>query len=237
MVAPSRNGIKSDPWPRRGGRDGPGSYRPRAALRLSMARGSRAARRSSGGAVAIRRASPETLHLGHRDVPREVRQRRGRRDPDTVRAAAAGRRRVARRPDDRLRSVVGISLGRERAADDPAVAGRPDHEVPVVRARDQVDGEARVRRGEERVDAGGLRVAAGDRERQVRARHAVEQPRAWRSRNRARSSGSVPIRVAAGSWTSTSGQPASARSRMTRLRASRRSRRWRRASTARGGPP
>ena len=176
MVAPSRNGIKSDRGLDAAGATTPVRTAPARRCGCRSARGSSAARRSSGGAVAIRRASPSRSILASATAHGRCASDEAVAMPDTVRAAAAGRRGVTRRPDDGLGSVVGISLGREHAADDAAVAGRPDHQVPVVRARDQVDGEARVRRGQERVDARGLRVAAGDRERQVRAGHAVEEP-------------------------------------------------------------
>ena len=116
-------------------------------------RAGRAGRRSSGGCSGEAGGLPEALDLADGRRPTAARPASDAvARPDPVRTATPGRGRVGRRPEEQLRPVVGPSAAGERATHDPEVAGRRD-ETPVVRASDEVDGEARVWGGEDRVDA------------------------------------------------------------------------------------
>ncbi len=175
MVAPQRRGIKSDRDPDAGRGTGLGPTCPSAAARLLTARGSSEETASVGGGLREACGRPKALELVDRVGPRQPRQRRRGREAHPVRTASPGRGRVGRRPQQHLGAVVAVGGRRQRAAHDPDVAGCVRDEAPVVRTRDEVDGEARVRRGQDRVDPGGVGAAARDGEREVGPLEAVEE--------------------------------------------------------------
>ena len=153
MVAPRRRGIKSDRWRRSVAGGARRAAAPTAAERpaLRLLDGARVERRDG----ARRRAGPAMPRPPRRGaracatatVPRQARQRRRGREPDPVRAAAAARRGVAGRPQQRLGPVVAIRP--------PATARRTRSRGRRARRAtsrqlsgpgDEVDREAGVRR-------------------------------------------------------------------------------------------
>ena len=135
------------------------------------------------------------------------------------RGRGRGRRSMRRSgpPRPASRSVRGPRRRVERAADDPAVAGRLGDQPPVVGAGDQVEGVARKRQVEQGRGTQRVGVAAGQDERKVGATVGdVRQAAQGRGQRAVRVASSPAAATASGSSISTSGQPASARARTVR---------------------
>ena len=223
-TAAPRNQVGSRARARAGG-DGGGSTRPRAALRLLTARGSSAATRSSRGQVGQARGLAETADLRDRGRPRQVRQRRRRGQPDPGGPAAPGRGGIAGRPEQRLGAVVGIRRrpgGRRRRS-----RGRPAWRRPAASCRarrsGRPPGSRTAPRGSSRCRRASALPPVIASERCVPV--TPSSRRSWAVAEQ-RALGGVGRRssMAAGSWTSMSGQPAAASSRRTALSASARAR-------------
>ena len=213
MVAPPRLGIKSARDPVRRPTAAP-VPRPSAAVRLLTARGSMAAKRSPSGADTSRAASPSRTILAAATAHGRAASEPAVASPTRDGPRPRGRRRVAGRPQERLRPVIGFRRDGHGATDDPAVTGRGRRQPPVVRPVDQVDGQAGVGRREQCLDAGAVApppVTASDRCDPV----TPSSSRHGRRGTAPRSAGSAPIVTAAGSWISMSGQPAAASARRT----------------------
>ena len=134
-----------------------------------------------GRQVGEARRRSQALHLAHRDVPRQV-------PPATTPWPDRPGPVRDRRSTPRSRPPTGAAPGRRT---NPAAAGSAPQtiprspgvrrdEAPVVRACDQVDRQARVRRGEQRLDPGARRRSR----RSARATGAIRRRRRAAERGR-----------------------------------------------------